>query len=324
MQTPGEILSAARRARELSVEDVAQRTKIPAAMISAVEADEYHKLSGPLYVRSFLRTIAQTLGEEPEKVLALYDGMSGPDTAAGEQGAAVWDGDEVVVQRLGFSWQPWMLYVLGAVVLLGVVLFTVRGCGRDSGESAGTAAAGGRPAVTADSTVAGADMPSGVTADAAPVGESTEAVAGAGDTGDTGDGNTTEQSALPVAAGAPPCPDHRNVVFSAGSGDLVLEVRLMRAVGVQVRADGQRDFRSARWPAGGVEAVEPVPDGPVDPGRLYRCGDRLVVYWRAADHFGLKLDRVSGVEVLLDGSRLSLGGLRPGQEIIIDRYSVGS
>jgi len=130
VQTPGEILAAARKKRELTVAEVAGLTKIPEAMVAAVEADEYHKLSGPLYVRSFLRSIAQAVGEDPRRVLDLYGEMTGGESAsAAAPGSTVWEAEEVVVQKLGMSWQPWVIGVADVILVLVVILFVVRGCG---------------------------------------------------------------------------------------------------------------------------------------------------------------------------------------------------
>ncbi|NCQ33850.1 hypothetical protein GW813_01985 [bacterium] len=292
MQTPGEILAAARKKRDLTLTEVAGLTKIPEAMVMAVEADEYHKLSGPLYVKSFLRTIAQAVGEDPRRVLDLYGDMTGGEQrSAASQGASVWDAEEVVVQKLGMSWRPWMIYAAGAVVALVIILFAVRGCRQQPPAE--------RTTIPASATV---DTSSATTA-ASPA-------------------DSTEQQSSVAVPATVPCPRGGDFDFTSGRGDLTLLLRMPSHTGIQVRVDGEHDFAPAVWPA--VDGDLPVfPGGSVESGRVYRCRDGYVVAWRGDDHFGLKLDRVEGVEVLLQDRPCTLVGLRPGQEIILDRHSVG-
>ncbi len=66
-RSPGEILRESREERGLSVEDVAEATKISPRMLYALEADEYEELAGPLYARSFLRTLSRYFSlDEPD------------------------------------------------------------------------------------------------------------------------------------------------------------------------------------------------------------------------------------------------------------------
>ncbi len=54
----GEILRDCREQRGLSVEDVSESTKISPRVLSSLEADGVGELAGPLYVRSFVKTLA--------------------------------------------------------------------------------------------------------------------------------------------------------------------------------------------------------------------------------------------------------------------------
>ncbi len=294
LQTPGEVLSAARRQRSLTVAQVAEKTKIPPAMVAAVEADEYQKISGPIYVRSFLRTIAQAVGADAERILELYAGMAGQEGGSGAGEAQIWDSEEVVVQRLGFSWQPWMLYVAVALVVVVALGLFLRGCGGESSSvDQGSTAVVAEPAATgtvSDSLAAGAAVPA------------------------------TETERAPAAV---PCRTGvEEVVFAtAAEGDLVLAVEADQVVNVSVRTDGHREFLGADW-SGGGQGIPDLPDSGIVPGRVYRCGGKFIVYWHAADHFGLKLGDPAGVAVFLQGRPYSLAGVAAGQEIILDRHSI--
>lgn len=55
----GEILSDARRERDLTVQQVSEKTKIAPRLIVSFENDELDNLSGPVYARGFLRSLCE-------------------------------------------------------------------------------------------------------------------------------------------------------------------------------------------------------------------------------------------------------------------------
>jgi len=56
LKTPGERLQEARKASGRGLADMAAETKIPVHLLEAIEMDDFHRLSGPIYVKSFLKT----------------------------------------------------------------------------------------------------------------------------------------------------------------------------------------------------------------------------------------------------------------------------
>ena len=76
-KTPGELISEAREAQDLTIAQLSERTKIPPPVLASLELDEFHKISGPLYIKSFLRTCALDLGLDPQTVLNQYNKFSG-------------------------------------------------------------------------------------------------------------------------------------------------------------------------------------------------------------------------------------------------------
>lgn len=58
----GALLRAGRESRGLSPADVARKTKIPEATVRAVEAEQVDGLPPELYVRGFIRAMAQAVG----------------------------------------------------------------------------------------------------------------------------------------------------------------------------------------------------------------------------------------------------------------------
>jgi hypothetical protein len=77
LKTPGEMLQEARKASGRSLADLAVETKIPERLLVAIEMDDFHKLSGPVYVKSFLQSYARCLGLDPQEILDLYHRQSG-------------------------------------------------------------------------------------------------------------------------------------------------------------------------------------------------------------------------------------------------------
>ena len=73
---PGNLLQQARLDLRLAPEDVAQILHLSSKQIIALENDDYKTLSGPTYVRGYLRSYAQLLGLSPEKVVEAYNSLT--------------------------------------------------------------------------------------------------------------------------------------------------------------------------------------------------------------------------------------------------------
>ena len=131
LKTPGEMIGEAREAQDLTISQLSERTKIPPPVLSALELDEYHKISGPLYIKSFLRTCAMDLGLDPEIVLGLYNKISGEQGGGPGGRDMIWEDEKVKVSHIGLPWVRIILITGIVAVLAGVGLFSLRGCGAD-------------------------------------------------------------------------------------------------------------------------------------------------------------------------------------------------
>jgi len=69
----GPQLAAARERLGLSVDAVAERTRIRPHVIESVEVDDFVPCGGDFYARGHIRALARILGLEPEPLLASYD-----------------------------------------------------------------------------------------------------------------------------------------------------------------------------------------------------------------------------------------------------------
>ena len=69
----GEMLHAAREARGMSLDDLAQVTKLRASILSAMEQDDFSHCGGLVYARGQLRAMAPVLGLDPDDLLDAFD-----------------------------------------------------------------------------------------------------------------------------------------------------------------------------------------------------------------------------------------------------------
>ncbi|WP_261553820.1 helix-turn-helix domain-containing protein [Frankia tisae] len=136
----GSLLAAARRERNLTIDEVSERTRVRASLIDQIERDDYSRCGGTVYARGHLRSIAASLGLDPGPVLAAYDAsheaLTGPVL-----GVPPGEFDPLRGgtrrRRGGFRWGAAMIASLAAVCLIAVIALLVPGSG-SSGSSGST------------------------------------------------------------------------------------------------------------------------------------------------------------------------------------------
>lgn len=72
MTTVGQILSASRNHKKLTLEQVEKATKIRLKFLVALEKDEFNKLPPGTFAKGFIKNYASYLGLSPEETLAFY------------------------------------------------------------------------------------------------------------------------------------------------------------------------------------------------------------------------------------------------------------
>jgi cytoskeletal protein RodZ len=72
LESIGRYLRRERELRQMSLEELAQVTRIPLRMLQLIEEDDFEKLPGEVFARGFLRAYARALGVEADEVLAVY------------------------------------------------------------------------------------------------------------------------------------------------------------------------------------------------------------------------------------------------------------
>lgn len=68
----GSLLTRAREARGLTIEDAERDTRISRRYLQAIEAEHFEVIPAPVYARGFLRSYSQYLGLDPRETLALF------------------------------------------------------------------------------------------------------------------------------------------------------------------------------------------------------------------------------------------------------------
>ncbi len=106
----GILLRSEREKRDVSIEQITKLTRLRRHFIEALEAEDWKHLPAPVFVRGFIRSYARALNLDEDKVFDLYEGTTPPDMSV----------PQPVVAAPAARKIP--LYVVGAVVLLGVLV----------------------------------------------------------------------------------------------------------------------------------------------------------------------------------------------------------
>ena len=80
----GDWLRRQREMREISLRDIAERTKISLRYLEAMEADRFDLLPAPIFAKGFLREYARYVGLSPDDVVNHYLSVHHPEELAGD------------------------------------------------------------------------------------------------------------------------------------------------------------------------------------------------------------------------------------------------
>lgn len=73
MESIGQHLKRERELRQVSLEEMAQTTRIPLKMLHRIEEDRFDELPGEVFARGFLRSYTRALGIDAAGVVCRYD-----------------------------------------------------------------------------------------------------------------------------------------------------------------------------------------------------------------------------------------------------------
>jgi cytoskeletal protein RodZ len=82
MESIGRYLRRERQLRQVSLEELAQTTRIPMKMLQRIEADRFDELPGEVFARGFIKSYARALGVDSEPLLESYGRSREPSDEA--------------------------------------------------------------------------------------------------------------------------------------------------------------------------------------------------------------------------------------------------
>ena len=118
-QGPGRRIRLARDAAKLSLEELAQQTKLAKPTLEALERDDFTLLNEAVYIRGYYRKVAKALSISESDLIVAYEGMVQPKAPPAPTKLLLGSGDngpQRARRRPGLSW-------LLAVVVIGGLLF---------------------------------------------------------------------------------------------------------------------------------------------------------------------------------------------------------
>ncbi|HTM49105.1 MAG TPA: helix-turn-helix domain-containing protein [Bryobacteraceae bacterium] len=89
-----------RRKRALSLEQIAEATKIGVRSLQAIETEAFQKLPGGIYSTSYIKQYARAIDFDESQILALYYSVMGPDSQPVDNSGSVPEPDRGFVTRL--------------------------------------------------------------------------------------------------------------------------------------------------------------------------------------------------------------------------------
>jgi cytoskeleton protein RodZ len=111
----GERLRSARKAKALSVQQVAESLRLEEASVVALEEGRFDAMGAPVFVRGHLKRYARLVGLSPEAVLEAYRAAAPNSDTLPALARPREPSDSV---RLG----PWAWWIAGALLILGIML----------------------------------------------------------------------------------------------------------------------------------------------------------------------------------------------------------
>lgn len=286
MSAFGENLRREREMRGVSLEEISAATKISVRLLQAIENEDFAKLPGGIFTRSFIRSYSRYLGLDEEAVLGEYQ-MAAPARADVDLGRL--STSRPGGQRSG-SKTPLVALVLAAAMLTGgYALFRYS---RRAAEIPGPV-----PAATFSAPPPSAAQPSAspTATEAAPSGSSGPPSVASSQSAPTGNPNPQAAGTTAAAFPAGPAPPAGANSTAAGTptaaqlpdtqGGLVLQIAATDRAWTAVEADGKMTLQRVLAP-------------------------NEVVTFRARDSFDITTGNAQGVILTLNGETLKPLGRR--------------
>ncbi|HSA58187.1 MAG TPA: helix-turn-helix transcriptional regulator [bacterium] len=79
METLGQFLKREREFRGITIDRLASMTRINSGVLKKIEGDDLRPPLQPVYIKSFLKSYAGSIGLDPRDVLMKYEGQAATD-----------------------------------------------------------------------------------------------------------------------------------------------------------------------------------------------------------------------------------------------------
>ena len=123
-RTIGQVLTTARLAAELTVEEVAAETSVRVPIIQAIEQDDFSRCGGDFYTRGHIRTLARAVRADGDLLVAQYDDAHGGAPVA-TRPLPVFEAERLRPERRRGNWTGAM--VAATLVVIAVIGFNLVG-----------------------------------------------------------------------------------------------------------------------------------------------------------------------------------------------------
>ncbi|MHB8342483.1 MAG: helix-turn-helix domain-containing protein, partial [Mycobacteriales bacterium] len=159
--------------------DISQLTRVRAGLVRAIEADDFSGCGGAVYARGHIKTIARTVGVDPEPLVAQFDRQYGAPAVSPTAVIETLEPDSFALRdlrkRRGPNWPAAMGAALVVVIIIAAIgLVGQSHRGGPSGAARGAAlplAPSPASTITAAAAPKGAVAFAGVTVDVSVIGQ---------------------------------------------------------------------------------------------------------------------------------------------------------
>ena len=123
--TLGEVLSSARQASRISIEDLAAATSIRVGLLTEMENNNFAHCGGDVYARGHLRNIAAIIGIDPVKVIDLYDQEHSLSSKSTTEALSENSVTRVPHEKRTISWKAPAAVSLAILLIVGAVQIVI-------------------------------------------------------------------------------------------------------------------------------------------------------------------------------------------------------
>lgn len=163
----GEVISSARIAARISIEDLAAVTSIRAGLLSQMERNDFSHCGGDIYARGHLRNIAPKLGLDANELVALYNTAHSAESRSINEMLAENSVTRVPHEKKSISWKVPAAFSLAVVLVFAVAQIVITNVNSDSPT---IPSATSSPSASPSTSASASDQPT-IAATTAPTGQ---------------------------------------------------------------------------------------------------------------------------------------------------------